>query len=134
MPAADATDEMTSEASGNAGEEAEILFDILPVRISFRDEQGQPVESLKKFILKIESGHVERESEPIIIQSYEDMTSEKGKWVTTVLDKKENEILEESTEEKDTVSFRTDREAYYAVFYFQEEQEKSSGKASASAT
>ena len=128
---ANADDETSSDTTGAAGGEAELLFDIMPLKIVFQDEQGQRVEPLKKFILKIESRHVVRENEPIIIQSYEDPLSEEEKWITSALDKKENEIFEESMEEKDTVSFKIDREAYYGVFYLKENQEKSSEKAPA---
>ena len=127
---ASAADERSSDTIGVAGEEAELLFDIIPLKIVFQDVQGQRVEPLKKFILKIELQHVVRENEAIIIQSY-DPLSEEEKWITSALDKKENEIFEESMEEKDTVSFKIDREAYYGVFYLKENQEKSNEKAPA---
>ena len=126
-----AAGETNSDTTGAADGEAELLFDIMPFKIVFQDAQGQQIVPLKKFILKIESQHVVRENEAIIIQSYKDPFSEEEKWITTALDKKVNEILEESMEEKDTVSFKIDREAYYGVFYLKENQERSGEKSPA---
>ena len=126
-----AAGETNSDTTGAADGEAELLFDIMPFKIVFQDAQGQQIVPLKKFILKIESQHVVRENEAIIIQSYKDPFSEEEKWITTALDKKVNEILEESMEEKDTVSFKIDREAYYGVFYLKENQRRSGEKTTA---